>query len=588
MIVAKCRRSATRSTTAATFTVTKPLTRPLTLVVLALIFCALRLIGLDHGDPPVMFHADERHYAGVAARMSWDDLDPHRFENPPLLTYALFGASEVRSALWGEQSTRRWINQGGLYRLSRILAALLGAATAFVVAAAARRLAGDRAGLAALFLVGFSFLHGRDSHFGVNDVPMTFLVAVVTWMSLRVLAGDGLRWAWGAAVMAGLAAATKYNGAIAMALPVLALALSRERPRRWRLCALGLPLASLLAFVMANPYALLSWDDFSAGVANQYTRWGDNPAWGQSRDALPVLYGRATLVMVGGTHAVALLWGVALVVGKSWRTAAVLLAFPLLYLAGMLTKSLFFWRFVLPLLPALAVLAALGWESVLGWLERLATKGSGEGAPADLGEQEAAALQGLDTLQASAAGPGHCSPWVAAVLICASAWPATQLVRFNQLLAMPPTWMEARDWIMENAPRGQHVFAAGLPPSLPPAWTMHSLSVHLSKLHNVTDPKSGLPLIERGGLVIANSWTGRGGELEETAADRAAFLARLDDEFELVAEFSPGPHGDPEPYLLDSLYAPLVDLWRIERPGHTLKIYRVPAKRWMKTMVAGL
>ena len=547
----------------------KPLTRRLTLAVLALIFCALRLIGLDHGDPPVMYHADERHYAGVAARMSWDDLDPHRFENPPLLTYALFGASEVRSVVWGEESTRRWINQGGLYRLSRILAALLGAATAFVVASAARRLAGDRAGLAALLLVGFSFLHGRDSHFGVNDVPMTFLVAVVMWMSLRVQAGDGLRWAWGAAVVAGLAAATKYNGAIAMALPVLALVLGRDRPRRWWLCALGLPVASLLAFVVANPYALLSWEDFSAGVANQYTRWGDNPAWGQSREPMPWLYVRATLAMIGGAHAIALLWGVLMIAAKSWRTAAVLLAFPLLYLAGMLTKSLFFWRFVLPLLPALAVLAALGWDSVLGRVERLAGRGS------------------VQRDSAAAPRPGRCSPWAAALLLCASAWPAAQLVRFNQLLAVQPTWLQARDWIMENAPRGQQMFAAGLAPSLPPGWTMHSLSVHLSKLQNVTDPKSGLPLIERGGLVIANSWTRRGGELEETAADRAAFLNRLDEKFELVAEFTPGPNGDPQPYVLDSLYAPLVDLWSVDRPGHTLRVYRVPAKSWMKAMAVG-
>ena len=563
----------------------KPLTRRLTLAALALTFCALRLIGLDHGDPPVMYHADERHYAGVAARMTWGDLDPHRFENPPLLTYALFGVSQVRAVVWGEPSTRRWINQGGLYRLSRILAALLGAATAFVVAAAARRLAGDRAGLAALLLVGFSFLHGRDSHFGVNDVPMTFLVAVVTWMSLRVLAGDGLRWAWWGAVVAGLAAATKYNGAIAMALPLLALMLGRDRPRRWWLCALGLPVVSLLAFVVANPYALLSWDDFSAGVINQYTRWGDSPAWGQSREPLPMLYGRATLVMVGGAHAVALLWGVVTIVGKSWRTAAVLLAFPLLYLAGMLTKSLFFWRFVLPLLPALAVLAALGWDSLLGMLERLAGRG---GAPRDSAADEMQKAGGLaETAGVHALRSRRCSPWAAGVLLCASAWPAAQLVRFNQLLAVPPTWLQARDWIMENASRGQHVFAAGLAPSLPPGWTMHSLSVHLSALHNVTDPKTGLPVIERGGLVIANSWTRRGGELEETAGKREAFLARLDEEFEVLAEFTPGPHGDPQPYVLDSLYAPLADLWGIERPGHTLRVYRVPAKSWMKTMVVG-
>lgn len=544
------------------------------LVALGLIFCALRLIGLDHGRPPIMYHADERHYAGVAARMSWSDLDPHRFENPPLLTYALFGAGRLRALVTGEDSTRRWINQGGLYRLSRILAALFGAATAFVVAAGARRLAGDRAALAALLVVGFSFLHGRDSHFGVNDVPMTFLVAVVTWLSLRVLAGEGLRWALAAAVVAGLAGATKYNGAIAVALPPLALLLSRARPRRVVLLALALPLVSLLSFVVANPFALLSWDDFSAGFVNQYTRWGNSPSWGQSREALPLLYGRATLAMLGGAHAVAVVWGTLIVVVRRRRTAALVLAFPLLYLAGMLSKELFFWRFVLPLLPALALLAALGWDSALGFCQGFAERVTARDRSLGLAE--------LSTTSPRRVPIGALS---VVLLLGGCAWPAAQLLRLDQLLSVEPTWLLARDWILKQRPAGGQVFAAGLPPSLPSPWTMHGLSAHLPALHMVKDPGDGWPAIERGGLVISDSWISRGGQLEETAAKRAAFQAMLEQNFERVAVFSPGPHGDAGPHVLDTLYAPLVDLWSIERPGHTLRIYRVPPRTWLRTMV---
>jgi hypothetical protein len=534
------------------------------LALFGLIFCVLRLVGLDHGDPPTMYHADERHYAGVAARMTWDDLHPHRFENPPLLTYGLFAAGRLHASLWGEESTQRWINQGGLYRLARVISAVLGAATALVLAAAAARLGGARAGWAALCLVGFSFLHGRDSHFGVNDVPMTFLVAVVTWMSLRVLSGSSLRWAFSAALMAGLASATKYNGAIAVVLPVLAVFLCRERPRYWPVYGLALPVLSLVSFVVANPYALIAWDDFSAGFMNQYTRWGDNRAWGQSQAALSWLYGEATVAMVGWAHGFALLVGTGAVLLRRQRLALLLLAFPLLYLAGMLSKSLFFWRFALPLLPALALLAALGWDQLLTTGQNLVSKLRG-GSAAALKEQT-------------------CAGWALALLLCASVWPAAQLLRLDQLLSERSTWLLARDWIVDHQPPGRRVFAAGFGPALPEGWEMVSLSAHLPELGRLREPGAAEPTIGRGGLVMTNSWTRQGGELEDTAEKRATFLEALEANFKLVAEFSPGPDSAGQRYLLDGLYAPLVELWAVDRPGPLLQIYRVPPGTWKKRM----
>jgi hypothetical protein len=532
------------------------------LVVLGLSFCALRLIGLDHGSPPIMYHADERHYAGVASRLSWSDLNPHRFENPPLLTYVLFAAREAHTLVQGDEDTRRWINQGGLYRLARILSALLGALTAFVVAATARRLAGDRAGFAALLVVGFSFLHGRDSHFGVNDVPMTALVAAVTWCSVRAAAGDGLRWAWLGAFAAGLAAATKYNGAVAVALPVAAVLLSRRRPRRLALVSLGLVALSLVGFLAANPFALLAWDEFSAGFTSQYVRWGDSLAWGQSREPLALLYGRAGLALLGGVHAVVAALGILVLASRCRRSAALVLLFPVLYLAGMLTKPLFFWRFVLPLLPALALLSALGWDWIVERLSGL--------------------RPGLQSGLQSGLRPRLLT---AGLLLVGCAWPAAQLVRLDQLLSRTHTWMLARDWVLEHVPRGGRVFCEGIPPTFPEWWTQHVMSVHMLEIHEFQEPGDSWPAIERGGWVITSSWITRGGELEDDAAERAQFHADLNEHFKVVAEFSPGPQGDALPHVLDSLYAPLVDLWSVDRPGHTLRIHRVLPRRWVKDML---
>jgi hypothetical protein len=171
------------------------------------------------------------------------------------------------------------------------------------------------------------------------------------------------------------------------------------------------------------------------------------------------------------------------------------------------------------------------------------------------------------------------------LLLVGCAWPAAQLLRFDQLLTRTHTWMLAREWIQENVPRSGRVFCAGYPPALPEWWTVHGLGVHLNKLHEVKEPGDSWPAIERGGWVITSSWISRGGEVEETDEIRARFRADLAENFPLVAEFTPGPHGDAQPHVLDSLYAPLVDLWSIERPGHSLRIYRVLPRRWVKAML---
>lgn len=71
---------------------------------------------------------------------------------------------------------------------------------------------------------------------------------------------------------------------------------------------------------------------------------------------------------------------------------------------------------------------------------------------------------------------------------------------------------------------------------------------------------------------------------QELSADDHNRDARLRRRFELVAELSPGPNGDPQPVVSDSLDLPLVDLWSIDRPGHTIGIWRIPPGPWQRSM----
>ena len=74
--------------------------------------------------------------------------------------------------------------------------------------------------LAAAALLSLAFLHVRDSHFGVTDVPMTFLVLVAFLFIVRLSESGETRDLIAAGVAAGLATSTKYNAAL-IALPAL-------------------------------------------------------------------------------------------------------------------------------------------------------------------------------------------------------------------------------------------------------------------------------------------------------------------------------------------------------------------------------
>src|SRR5438874_444420 len=80
----------------------------------------------------------------------------------------------------------------------------------------------DEEVLVAAAFLAVAFLHVRDSHFGVTDVPAAFLTVCAFWAALRC-ATEGARDARVAlaGALCGLAASTKYNAAVAL-LPAMA------------------------------------------------------------------------------------------------------------------------------------------------------------------------------------------------------------------------------------------------------------------------------------------------------------------------------------------------------------------------------
>ena len=191
---------------------------------------AARLWGIDFCLPHPHCRPDEDAISAIAGGFRGGDLNPHVFNYPALfmlvvaaVIVTLVGAERLlhkampfhfRSLLDGVSTTT--IN----YMVARLLSAAAGIASVWVIFRIALRLFDRTTALAAAALLGLAFLHVRDSHFGVTDVPMTFMVLVAFLYVVRLSESGARTDLVIAGLTAGLATSTKYNAAV-VSLPAL-------------------------------------------------------------------------------------------------------------------------------------------------------------------------------------------------------------------------------------------------------------------------------------------------------------------------------------------------------------------------------
>ena len=113
-----------------------------------------------------------------------------------------------------------------------------------------------------------AFLHVRDSHFGVTDMPMSCMVLIAFLAIVKLSQSGARRDLVAAGILTGLAAATKYN-AVVLGLPATFAILDdplRRAPgvRLGRVIVFGLLVVA--AFLVVCPYAVLDYRQFIADI----------------------------------------------------------------------------------------------------------------------------------------------------------------------------------------------------------------------------------------------------------------------------------------------------------------------------------
>jgi 4-amino-4-deoxy-L-arabinose transferase-like glycosyltransferase len=329
----------------------------------------LRLWGVAQGLP-YAYNADEAdHFVPKAIAMFGHSLNPKYFANPPAFTYVL----HLVFAVWfgGGVGARRAfaLHPDEVYTLARVVAALLGTAALWLLYATGARLFNRGVGLLAAAIEAVAFLPVFYAHLALNDAPTLAPVTLSLLGSAGVLRKGRRRDYLVAGVGLGLACASKYTAGIVL-LPLLAATATRyldvEPGARayliGRRAVLGLVLAgasALVAFLVANPYAVLDYQAFHSELVHQSTLSTEAQGkLGAPKEGGFLYYLWSLTWGLGWLPALAALGGVVAVWRREQRLGWLLVPAPLLYLAFMGLQGRYFGRWLLPIFPILCLLAA--------------------------------------------------------------------------------------------------------------------------------------------------------------------------------------------------------------------------------------
>ncbi|MGI8586099.1 MAG: ArnT family glycosyltransferase [Chloroflexia bacterium] len=318
------------------------------------------------------------------------DLNPHLYIWPSLVIYiqALIYKLNLLWGTWrgyyvGPESlpdhNHIFALAPELYLWGRTFSALVGATAVAGVYHLGAAIFGRPAGIVAGLLLLTSPLHVEYSHYLVTDVTMGACGLLALAAAWHLVERPGARAALLAGAAVGLAAAAKYNGLYA-AIPVglawlLAFRSGFGFGRRLAV-ALGMVLAGGIVFLLANPYVLLDWRDWSRGFVFQVNAYLPATNLEQAGTAFAKQLG-----MLWETDAVFLaagaMGGLILLVAavhnrrtdpRLARAATLILPFPPLYILLMARFTEVYERNLIITLPFLALAAGYAAAAVARWL----------------------------------------------------------------------------------------------------------------------------------------------------------------------------------------------------------------------------
>jgi 4-amino-4-deoxy-L-arabinose transferase-like glycosyltransferase len=396
---------------------------------------ALRYWDLGHGIPYAV-SVDEPEIVERAFQMMKNGtLNPHFFDYGQLHIYIQLVVSIVRfiaGSVTGAWDSLAQATSSSFYFWGRVVTAAFGVATVFLVFRIGLRW-GARHGLLAAALMAVMPLHVRYSHYVLTDTPLTFFVALTMLLALGANERPVLKAFALAGAAAGLAAAVKYNGGIALLMPLLVCWMTpAARPSRL-VCTLAVIGTAAAAFLLTAPYTILDLPGFLdrfATLTAEYRRAAAPPEPGSIiyLKHLRVQFGWPGMALITGglvMGAVRAFWGPGRVM---WTLAVV---FPVTYFLVVAQQRIIYGRYLLPIIPMLCIVAA------------------------------AAVISGVSLLRRYQFPRFVRTALITGLALALLAPPALTAVGFNRMISQTSTIDLAHAWIQANVPAGSSIVLEG-------------------------------------------------------------------------------------------------------------------------------
>lgn len=548
----------------------------LVLASILLLGLGLRAWSLDFGLP-FRYNVDEPAYVIAALRIAQGKL---QLNYPPmspsfqqLLYVVLYGLFFMAKFLTGAVASPNdfaklyEIDPTPFYLLARsvsVVSSLISISLLFAIVRRLRELL--TAALATLFLA-VCFLDVRHAHFVEPYSLVTMMALACVYAALRCGGNgepNGRKWLIASGLTCGVAVGIRYSVLPLGLVPLFAVGtrwFGSGPDRRLRALAIDfgwIALAGGFGLLIGVPGLIVNLPNTLAAVRGQSSLAGslsgffgitftDLPTWRFYLAVLEIAWGIPLLIAIalGVMHVIA---------GRSVQDR-LFLVFPLFYgleLSLASASSSAFARYLLPALPFMAFLAADGFMVVLRWL--------GSRLP----ERYFPALLGVTSL----------------VLV---AIPLMRGVKLDRLWTIPDTRTQAKAWIEANLPVGTHLATQWHGPPLSTATdseprSQRTYDLKLLYPFSADEDLDTLEFYQDEGFeyLVLSSYI-YNLKLADSGRERIRqrFYHRLDQEAKLVAEFKPYQGEGEPPFLFEQIWGPITHLWDYERPGPTIKIYRL-------------
>jgi hypothetical protein len=340
------------------------------LVAILLIAAALRLWHLDFGLP-ALNDPDEPVFIMTALDMLREGrLNPGWFGHPATLLFYLLALVIVGVAALGEL-LGRWsgseafvaavfADPGILVLPMRGMGVAFGLASVWLTWRLGRRVAGPGVGLAAALLLACNTVHVELSQLIRTDMLATALMGWSMLHALSAAENDRRRHHVWAGIAAGLACAAKWPAVLVLAAPAAAILWrARSDARALRLLPVA-PLVAVVTLLLVSPYLLLDYPtvlrDLTAEARPVHpgaTGYGflGNLGW-YLRYPLAGSFGWAGLALI--------VLGAFGICRRRTAAAVVLLPMGAAIVLALSSQALVWERWIVPVLPIAAILAAIG------------------------------------------------------------------------------------------------------------------------------------------------------------------------------------------------------------------------------------